>query len=53
MPMTSLTWTSRQARSHSPQAMQASRFTAIEGCEASWNTESTGIAPPAPGREPG
>ena len=33
--------------------MQASRLTAIEGCEASWNTLSTGIAPPAPGREPG
>ena len=53
MPMTSLTCTSRQARSHSPQAMQASRLTAIEGCEASWNTLSTGTAPPEPGREPG
>ena len=31
MPMTSLTWTSRQARTHRPHWMQASRLTAIAG----------------------
>ena len=31
MPMTSLTWTSRQARTQSVQLMQASRLTAIAG----------------------
>jgi hypothetical protein len=35
MPMTSLTCTSRQARSQAPQAMQASRLTAIAGLEMS------------------
>jgi hypothetical protein len=31
MPMTSLTWTSRQARTHKPHWMQASRLTRIAG----------------------
>jgi hypothetical protein len=31
MPITSLTWTSRQARTQAPQVMQASRLTAIAG----------------------
>ncbi len=31
MPITSLTWTSRQARTQAPQAMQASRLTAMAG----------------------
>jgi hypothetical protein len=35
MPMTSLCCTSRQARSHRPQAMQASSRTAIAGCDRS------------------
>src|SRR3546814_3139587 len=35
MPMTSLTWTSRQARTQAPQAMQASRLTAMAGLEMS------------------
>src|SRR3989304_2699241 len=35
MPMTSLTWTSRQALTHRLQWMQASRLTAMAGCERS------------------
>src|SRR5216683_772398 len=31
MPITSLTWTSRQARTHRPHWMQASRLTRIAG----------------------
>ena len=38
MPMTSLTWTSRQARTHRLQWMQASRCTAIAG----WLRSGTG-----------
>jgi len=34
-PMTSLCCTSRQARSHNPHWMQASRCTAIAGCDRS------------------
>ena len=35
IPITSLTWTSRQARTQSPQSMQASRLTAMAGCDRS------------------
>src|SRR6202035_1052042 len=35
MPITSLTWTSRQARTHNPHWMQASRLTRIAGWLAS------------------
>jgi hypothetical protein len=35
MPITSLTWTSRQARTHSPHWMQESRLTRIAGWLAS------------------
>ena len=38
MPMTSLTWTSRQARTHRLHWMQASRLTAIAG----WLVSGTG-----------
>ena len=40
MPMTSLTWTSRQARTHRLQWMQASRCTAIAG----WLRSGVGLA---------
>ena len=35
MPMTSLTWTSRQARTHRLHWMQASSWTAMAGCDQS------------------
>ena len=41
MPITSLTCTSRQARTHSPHWMQASRFTRI----ATWLSSSSGMRP--------
>ena len=51
MPMTSFTWTSRQARTHSPHWIQASRLTDI----ATWLSSSSGtrscfeLREPAPG----
>ena len=40
IPMTSLTWTSRQARTHRLHAMQASRFTAMAG----WLRSAAGVS---------